>query len=211
MRAAFSARLSRRAAAVLGATALVLTGGVADAGTSAPAKAAGVITKTLNYTCEFPLIGASSLTTKIEVTMPETVKVGELMRATNLSATITVPEATAQALLLFEAETIEGDAEALLAVDANGTLIDVTLPSLKIPSTPVPKTGDLVTVARGPVPGIGVRNPGAIGVSIGNHFSKLTPRKADGSPTELGTFDLPCTQDAGQDPLLARIPVTAAR
>ncbi|MGW0522395.1 DUF6801 domain-containing protein [Crossiella sp. NPDC003009] len=211
MRAAISARLSRRAAAVLGAAALVLTGAVADAGASAPAAASGPITKTLTYTCEFPLIGPSQLTTKIDVTMPETVKVGELMRTTNFSATITVPEATAQALLLFEAETIEGDAEAMLAVDANGALIDVTLPGLRIPSTPVPKTGDLVTVARGPVPGIGVRAPGHIGVSVGDHVSKLTPRKADGSPTELGTFDLACKQDAGQDPLLAKIPVTAAR
>lgn len=211
MRAAFSARLSRRAAAVCGAAALLLAGAVADAGAAAPANASGPITKTLTYTCEFPLIGASQLTTKIEVTMPESVKVGELMRTTNFSATITVPEATAQALLLFEAATIEGEAEALLAVDVNGTVIDVTLPGLRIPSTPVPKTGDLITVARGPVPGIGVRAPGAIGVSVGRHDSKLTPRKADGTPTELGTFDLPCTQDAGQDPLLARIPVTAAK
>ncbi|MBP2477797.1 hypothetical protein JOF53_006669 [Crossiella equi] len=202
MRTAFAARM----AAVLGATALLCpAAAVAGAHT-----ATGPITKSLNYTCEFPLIGPNKLVTKIDVTMPESVKVGQLMRATDLAATITVPEEVAQSLLLFEAETIEGTSEALLAIDANGTPIDVTLPNLVIPKTPVPKTGDLVAVARGPVPGIGVRSPGAIGVAVGDHTSKLTPRKADGSPTELGTFDLVCTQDAGQDPSLARIPVHAA-
>jgi hypothetical protein len=75
--------------------------------------------------------------------------------------------------------------------------------------TPVPETGPLAIAITGPIPGLTVKNPGTVAFGVGSTFTgQVTPRQADGSPTGLGTFPLPCTMDAGQDPALATVTVS---
>lgn len=194
-----------RTAAVLAGLALALVGtGVAHA---AP------VSKTLTYTCEFPLIGADQLQVTISVNLPDSAKVGQPAQATDFKVSVLVPERIVEAFDLFEAKSLDGSAVARFDVkDAAGVSKNVEIPGLTVPSTPIPDTGDLTVPAFGDVPPVTVDNAGQAEVIIGAGFEgKLTPRKADGSPTELGTFDLPCTVDAGQDRKLGEYPVAAAR
>ncbi|MBP2477787.1 hypothetical protein JOF53_006659 [Crossiella equi] len=198
-------RFLTRTAAVLAGAALALTGtGIAQA---AP------VTKTLTYTCEFPLIGPDQMQVTISVNLPDSAVVGQPAQATNFTVSVLVPEHIVEAFDLFEAKSLDGSAVANFSVkDAAGVSKQVNIPGMVVPSTPIPDTGDLTVPASGNVPPTTIDNAGNAEAIVGDNFeATLTPRKADGSPTELGTFTLPCGVNAGQDQKLGNIPVAAAR
>lgn len=173
---------------------------------------AGPVTKTLSYTCEFPLVGPGQVSVDVGLTLPDQAVVGEPSTATDFSAAVTVPEETVNGFDLLGATTVEGSAVITSVVtDSAGTAQDVVIPDAVVPQTPIPETGDLVVTATGDVPPVTIDVAGDASVAVSETFtSTLTPRKADGSETELGTFDLVCTVDEGQDLVLGSIPVQEA-
>ncbi|CAM01649.1 hypothetical protein A8924_2742 [Saccharopolyspora erythraea NRRL 2338] len=206
-----SARTGRAAAVVATAgivslTALAAGPAAADPGaTTAPR---GPVTKDVTFTCEFPMVGARPTQAKVNATFPDSAKVGESINVTDFKVDVTIDEQTADALRLIGGASVEGTAATGVDLNVNGTDLGVTLNGLSIPSTPVPESGPLPTQITGAVPGLTVKQPGQVTFAVGSNFvGKITPKKADGTETELGTFDLPCTLDQGQDPSLATVQV----
>ncbi|MGW0522405.1 DUF6801 domain-containing protein [Crossiella sp. NPDC003009] len=202
----------RHLTTILTRTTAVLAG-LALAAVGAGVAQAVPVTKTLTYTCEFPLIGPDELQVTISVNLPDSAVVGQPAQATDFKVSVLVPERIVEAFDLFEAKSLDGSAVAHFDVkDAAGVSKTVDINGMTVPSTPIPDTGDLTVPATGDVPPTTVDNPGqAQAIVSGGFDAKLTPRKADGSPTELGTFDLPCKENPGQDLKLGEIPVAAAR
>ncbi|MFB9907533.1 DUF6801 domain-containing protein [Allokutzneria oryzae] len=201
--------MNRRGLIALGVTVGV---GASLLGAGAGVAVAGPVSTTLTYSCEFPLIGPYDVSTKIDVTLPDSGTVGQPVQATNLSVTVTVPEDVVAALAIFEAATVDGTATAgAVVTDSAAQAQDLAL-SLTVPSAVIPPTGPLPVLATGTVPPATVANAGTATVSVAPTYqARLTPKKADGSQTDLGTFDLPCTANpATQDRTLGTIPIAAA-
>ncbi|KAA5827148.1 hypothetical protein F1721_29645 [Saccharopolyspora hirsuta] len=168
----------------------------------------GQVTKEVSFTCEFPMVGARPTKAVVNATFPDAGKVGEAINVTDFKVDVVIDAQTADALRLVGGASVEGSASTGVDLKVNGTDLGVTLNGLSIPSTPVPESGELSTTITGPVPGLTIHQPGEVTFAVGSTFlGKITPKQADGSETELGTFDLPCTLDEGQDPALAAVPV----
>ncbi|GAA3359911.1 DUF6801 domain-containing protein [Saccharopolyspora gregorii] len=199
-------RTARRGAALAAGVALAAT--AIGTGTAA----AEPVTTTLGYTCDFPLIGKGPVSTDIAVTLPDSAVAGQPIEATDFSAAVTVPEDTVNGFDLVGAATVEGSATVTAVVtDGAGAAQDVVIRDLPVPSAPIPDSGPLVVTAAGPVPAVTPAAAGAATVSVADSFTAtLTPKKADGSGTLLGTFDLTCTVDPGQDLVLGTVAVTEA-
>ncbi|MCX2729591.1 hypothetical protein OOZ19_05025 [Saccharopolyspora sp. NFXS83] len=199
---------ARRGIAVVAGTVLAVGAAAAGAGVASAAP----VTKTLSYTCAFPLIGNGQVSTDIAVTLPDAAVVGQPIEATDFSAAVSVPEETVNGFDLLGAATVEGSATVTAVVtDGAGSAQDVVIQDLPVPSTPIPESGALVVTAAGPVPAVTPDAAGDATIAVAETFtSKLTPKKADGSETALGTFDLTCTVDAGQDAVLGTVPVAEA-
>jgi hypothetical protein len=167
------------------------------------AGAAADFTLSLNYTCPFPLIGNQSLVTKITTALPDTVVVNQPTPEIPISADVTVPATATQGLNLVGATTIEGTAKANAHLDNAGFGLDIS-PVLTIPKTQVPADGSAFTVhATGKAPSVAFPNAGNSSITVGPYTTTLTPKKDDGTPTGLGTFDSKCTVDTGQNTTLA--------
>lgn len=201
-----------RNSAVLGMVAIAALAGVVTSGTATagPTRVTGAVTKNLTYTCNFPLIGQQHVTAALAITFPDSVKVGEVIQGTDFGVDLTLGGDTVAGLKLIGATTVEGDkASAGVDVKINDTELGVTLNGLSIPVSPVPDSGEVHLKLTGPVPGLTLKTPGQVSFALGSTFAaQITPRKADGTPTGLGSFDPQCALDPGQDTALATVTVT---
>ncbi|MFD0205706.1 MULTISPECIES: DUF6801 domain-containing protein [Saccharothrix] len=185
---------------------LVVAGLLAGVGSGSAAPVQ--VDKTLTFTCPFPLIGNQVLSTRIRATIDAPATVGGELTTTDFSATVTVPPTATQGLTLVGAATVEGSAEAGVTLDNAGSKLDIKIPGLTVPKTPVPAEGAFDVVASGPVPTAVIPKAGTTTVTVGNYSTTLTPKKADGTDTGLGTFTSNCVLDPGQDPTLIRFDVS---
>ncbi|GAA0234202.1 hypothetical protein GCM10010492_36340 [Saccharothrix mutabilis subsp. mutabilis] len=186
-------------------TGLVVAGLLTTVGTGSAAPVQ--VDKTLTFTCPFPLIGNQVLSTRIRATIDTPTTVGGELKTTDFSATVTVPPTATQGLSLVGAATVEGSAEAGVTLDNAGSKLDIKIPGLTVPKTNVPAEGSFDVVASGPVPTAVIPKAGTTTVTVGNYSTTLTPRKADGTETGLGTFTSNCVLDPGQNPELVRFDV----
>ncbi|WP_063797840.1 DUF6801 domain-containing protein [Saccharothrix sp. NRRL B-16348] len=184
---------------------LVVAGLLAGVGTGSAAPVQ--VDKTLTFTCPFPLIGNQVPATRIRATIDAPTSVGGELTTTDFSATVTVPPTATQGLTLVGAATVEGSAEAGVTLDNAGSKLDIKIPGLTVPKTPVPAEGAFDVVASGPVPTAVIPKAGTTTVTVGDYSTTLTPKKADGTDTGLGTFTSHCVLDPGQDPTLIRFDV----
>ncbi|AHH97069.1 hypothetical protein GCM10010174_38340 [Kutzneria viridogrisea] len=177
---------------------------------AAPVRTSGSVTKNLTYTCNFPLIGQQQVNAVLAITFPDSVAVGSVIQPTDFSVGLTLPDNATAGLRLIGATTVEGDkASAGVDVKINDTEIGVTLNGLAIPNSPVPETGPTSLTLSGPIPGLTPKAAGQVSFALGSTFAaQITPKKADGTPTGLGTFDPQCSLDPGQDVALATITVS---
>jgi len=167
----------------------------------------GTVNKTLNYSCVFPSSGTQTVVGTITGTIPPSGAHGSRLQP-NLSISATIPTPVADVLRGASAATVSGKGQVDAVAAYNGSNITVGIPSL-VPSTTVPATGPITGTISPFVPSISVPNAGSIALAAGPELhGTFTPLKADGTPTTLGTFDVPCTLDAGQDPALGTITVT---
>ena len=113
------------------------------------------------------------------------------------TATATVPANATMGLWLVGAKTVEGTATSQTLVDNAGTQQTVVA-DLVVAKTNVPTSGTFNTIATGGTPAITLANAGTTTINVGNFSTTLTPRKADGSTTGLGTFTSNCTLKPGQ-------------
>lgn len=175
-----------------------------------PAAASTPIDKTLSFTCPFPLIGLQKLDVEIKASFEVPSAPGGTFTTSGLAVAVTVPDKSTRGLALVGAASIEGTASAGVTL-ANGSLtLPLALP-LTVAKTAVPASGPFTTSASGSVPPVQLPNAGRTTLTIGGFSARLTPKKADGSFTGLGSFTSDCTLDAGQDPVLLSFDLGASR
>lgn len=183
--------------------------GLAVTATAAPAHAVDPVTLDLNYTCTFPLINQQAVNVHIAVGLPASIDAGVATPPFDVSATASVNANTTAGLSLIGAKTIEGPAVSHVNLQAPS----VSLPDLQVPvsvaKTNVPASGGFDIQAIGQTPSVTFPKPGTGTIDVGNLDLKLTARDANGAPIALpggnadGSFNAPCTVDAGQSTRLA--------
>ncbi|AIG75962.1 Hypothetical protein AJAP_15430 [Amycolatopsis japonica] len=160
------------------------------------------VDKKLSFTCPFPLIGLQKLDVNIKADFEVPTAPGGTLTTSGLTITVTVPDKAARGLNLVGATTIEGTAAAgVTLVNGDANPLPVRLP-LNVAKTDLPPSGTFSTVATGSVPTITLAKPGKTTLTVGDFTTRLTPKKADGSFTGLGSFTSDCALDPGQDPVL---------
>jgi hypothetical protein len=175
-----------------------------NGGTSVPG---GTVNKTLTYSCVFPQSGAQDVTGTITGTIPASAAHGTRMQP-SLSIAATIPAVVADVLRANSSATVSGKGQADAYAAYNGSNITVGVPG-PVPSVAVPASGALTATLSPAVPSISVPNAGSVALAAGPELhGTFTPLQADGTPTALGTFDVPCTLNAGQDPALGTITIT---
>lgn len=175
-----------------------------------PAAASTPIDKKLTFTCPFPLIGWQKLDVEVKASFDVPAAPGGTFTTADLAVAVTVPDKSTRGLALVGAASIEGTASAGVTL-VNGPLtLPLSLP-LTVAKTPVPASGPFTTNASGSVPPVQLPNAGKTTLTIGNFSARLTPKKADGSFTGLGSFTSDCTLDAGQDPVLLAFDLGSSR
>jgi hypothetical protein len=196
-------KVSTRSRAVASGASLVGVAGLVVAGllTASGSGSADPVSLTLNYTCPFPLIGSQSIKVVITSDIPSTIGVGQATPPFDIKAVSTVPATATQGLNLVGAAFIAGTAKSSASVAVPEGNLDVEVP-VDIQKTPVPADGTFDIVATGTTPSLTFTKAGKGTISVGALNMTLTPTKADGSPTGLGTFPSACTQDPGQNNVL---------
>ncbi|WP_216213132.1 DUF6801 domain-containing protein [Amycolatopsis aidingensis] len=182
--------------------------------TSAAAEVDAIeVDKELTYTCEFPYLVPQELSGTVRVSLPDSVEVGERFQAnSDVTIALTLNEDIVTVLNLLEAATFEGTARADVDADISGLRTTLGIPGLRIPVTEVPPEGELPVTITGTMPSLIAYQPGTLTLAAGEEFTAtIDARRVDGSPIELGEFDVTCaitTTDPPQDPHLATIPIT---
>ncbi|GAB2976906.1 fibronectin type III domain-containing protein [Saccharothrix stipae] len=188
-------------------TAIMVVAGLAiGVGTSSAAQ--GDLTQT--YSCPFPLIGDQTVSVDIKTTQPGSVAAGAFTPKLDITAVSNAGPTATQGLRLVGAETIRGTARATSKVTAPGDQGTLTVQvASTVPDQPIPAVGnDLVLNAVGSAPGLRFDQPGTATVEVTDLVLEMTPLRADGSPTDLGTFVADCTPTPNQDTVLQTYDVT---
>ncbi|WHT16000.1 5'-nucleotidase [Crossiella sp. CA-258035] len=195
-------RLAGALATVTVGAMLTAAGVLAGAGTGVAAPPAEL---TLVYSCPFPLIGVKDMSVKITVVgLPDKPVAGQPTPEVEVTAVATVPADATAGLKLVSAATIEGKATADTKLDNAGLALDLKVP-MTFPKTPIPDAGAFDVVAKGKAPSFALPNPGRTTIDVGDFLTTLTPLKADGTPTGLGTFDSACTIKKTEPPQKTRL------
>jgi hypothetical protein len=166
-----------------------------------PADASTPIDKRLSFTCPFPLIGKQKLDVEVKASFEVPSAPGGTFTTADLTVAVTVPDKSTRGLALVGAASIEGTASAGVTLADGSLTLPLALP-LTVAKTAVPASGAFTTQATGSVPPVRLPNAGRTTLTIGDFSTRLTPKKADGSFTGLGSFTSDCTLDPGQDPVL---------
>ncbi|SOD71552.1 hypothetical protein SAMN05892883_1059 [Jatrophihabitans sp. GAS493] len=202
---------------VAGVTALGLVSGVTIAlvggGSAASALAINAVVPT---TCTIPVAGAEDYAAKITATVPDGAKVGDTVQLQNFAITITLNVATTDALQILGATTLEG------SITAGATLSNASPSDLGItatvPVTQVPQTQDangdgpeFDIVATGPSPSATLTTAGTAVLTATTVAAVFNPKNAAGtSVLPVAKQNIPCKFDAGDNLVLASIPVSPA-
>ncbi|WP_344839115.1 DUF6801 domain-containing protein [Actinocorallia longicatena] len=174
---------------------------------AAPAMAEEPPALTLNYTCAFPLIGMQPLVVRISSNLPAQLKVGEKTPAIEIITQDTVSAYAAKGLTTMYTATLSGNASAgAQIVQPNGKVLNLTVPN-KIDPVTLPATGAFDVTSKGGAPAIAFTSAGEGKVTVGDMLLTMTPKDKDGALTGLGTFESECSQDPGQNNVLATIKV----
>lgn len=171
-----------------------------------PGEATRPLSTQLDYTCEFPS-GPRQLGVLISAGYPASGAVGEPIRPDGVTVAVTVPDTALADLTALNAATVAGTAELTVSVNQGTEATTAAWTGLAVPAVPVPAEGDLELVASGPVPSVTVGAPGDVTLTADTLRLELTPKQADGTPTDPATLALACQISAAQDPTLAVIPV----
>ncbi|RZS34099.1 hypothetical protein EV193_110249 [Herbihabitans rhizosphaerae] len=182
---------------------MALSGGVASADPVELAQA---------YDCPYPLIGVQPTKIVIKSDIPPQLPVGQPSPEFQITVDADAGLKATEGLNIVGAKTIEGEGVSNVKLTGPGLDLPLDVP-VTIPSNPVPANGSPLVLKgiTAKAPSITVAQPGTYTVDVTDLFLKMTPKKADGTPTGLGTFESDCTLQQGQPTKLATIEGTAAQ
>ncbi|MGP4029345.1 DUF6801 domain-containing protein [Actinomadura sp. 3N407] len=191
------------AGAALAVAAAMLASSLAGVAGAGPA-AAGPVALGLDYHCTFPLLGPQPVHVELTADVPDQVMVGEVMPGIVVDSVSTVNAESARGLTALYAVTLEGNAlaDATLTVPEMPGGLPVAVDSV-LEKTPIPASGAFTVKGRGKAPDLTFTQAGPGKITVGNLVLTLTPRTDDGGASGLGTFESECTQDPGQNNVLA--------
>ncbi|MFI9272121.1 DUF6801 domain-containing protein [Kitasatospora sp. NPDC052896] len=195
------ARITLGVATAVGAAGGIV--GVLGTGTAA----AQTVSPTLSYTCVFPYIGAQHLSVSMNADVPSSVTVGEPSPKFGISAVTTAPNGLAQGLGFFGVRIIEGTGQASITVTAPQGDIPVSVPAT-IAKTALPPSGPFDIAASGTAPSLTFSQPGNGKITVGGISLHLITEDASGNPTFVGSIDVSCTLDGGQNNVAASFAIT---
>ncbi|MFT4036227.1 MAG: hypothetical protein QM679_11695, partial [Patulibacter sp.] len=127
---------------------------------AAPTAGAVTIEKTLQYTCNFPLMVPQPLTLHITSDIPESTLAGESMEPFEVTANASVSPTATKGLRGLETATLQGTATASVSVALPG---GGTLPVrvyTTIDPTAIPESDSMQTTATGSTPALTFDEPG---------------------------------------------------
>ncbi|REE97799.1 fibronectin type III domain-containing protein [Thermomonospora umbrina] len=197
-----------RTAAVLSAAVTAATGLIGVAGTGTAAADDPISSITLNYRCNFPLIGAKDISAKISMKVPREIPIN----------TAFIPEMTAETfiggdvtegLYVMNAASMRGDGDPTQPSDAARAYVYIKTPTVSNPilgvggvrlrATKVPESGPFMMDAYGKGPQIKSTAEGWGWIQIAQRLQvQVTPLDNSGKPTALGTLAAECWQKPGQ-------------
>ncbi|MFF2963307.1 DUF6801 domain-containing protein [Streptomyces sp. NPDC057963] len=182
----------------LGAAAAVLAVGVGVAGSGVAT--ARPVSRTLHYTCNFPVIGGQPVTVQVNADVPRSDTVGVPTGPFPIDVVATVSSLFTKGLNFLGAHSVEGTAQGNVNVAAPQGDFSVGIP-FTIPNTTVPASGSFRVPVTGSAPSLRFTRPGTGRLTAGDINLHLAARDANGNPT-LGKLDLPCTLDNGQNDVI---------
>jgi len=179
------------------------TGLAALSAAGASATGAQAASKTLTFSCNYPIVGAQPLSVAIDAALPSSVPSGTPTDQYDVTAVATAGGDTALGLDTVGATSIEGTATAAATVKAPGGDQSVSVPVTIAPYSVPAGATDLTLNASGKTPALTLPSPGSASVTVDALSLNLTAKHADGSPVVLGsasdsdgdpnTFDVTCT------------------
>ena len=190
----------------LAAAGVTLAGITVAVSGSSPAAGQQVATAALRYTCTSPA-GREHVSLQVKDTFPDTAVMGQPIRPSRASLTVTLPHAAA-ARLKASSVSLTAGLNTLVAVD--GMTAVSTWPDLAAPATAVPADGDLTVTATGVPPAVTVNTPGDATFTAANLSFVLSPATSGGRVTSPVLTPTKCTLAAGQHAALATVAVTAS-
>lgn len=180
---------------------------VGIAGTGSAAAEPAPVSLTLEYRCDYPLIGMKEIVAEATAVLPDEVTMGPgggTLKGFTISAETTIGADTTEGLYTMNAATIEGFATASATVSRPGSSSIGAKAFLRIAGTRVPESGPFQVDASAfrATPDIVSPNEGWATINVGNLVLSVTPKDKDGNPTALGTLNVTCYQKPGQNNVL---------
>lgn len=172
----------------IGAAGLIAVAGLAGAGIAAPVASAQTAV-TMNYTCDFPILGDETVAITITATAPSSVTPGQSFSLTGVQSTSVISAAVATDLALIES-SISGTVTTFDTNATNATPATVNGAATPISFGPVPVTsGDPITI-------VAPATPETVGPFTAGSSGTVTITPGDISlVTALGgtNYTVPCT------------------
>ncbi|WP_327175372.1 hypothetical protein OG599_08670 [Streptomyces sp. NBC_01335] len=194
----------------LGAVVVLVWVSALLAGPGAGTATAQPFSLTLKYACTFLGIGVEDITAKVSLDLPMSHRVGEPSHRFAIHAQATVGPTLRGGLDLAGAEYVEGTLEASTRVAAPEGNLAIAVP-LTIARTAVLSSGSLVIPATGVAPSRTFSEPGPADIVLGDFSVRLKLKNGDGGPALVSSLDVSCTPRAGQNTVIARFGIDAAR
>nr|WP_280696798.1 DUF6801 domain-containing protein [Kitasatospora sp. GP82] len=144
---------------------------------------------------------------RMDADVPNSVAVGEPSQKFGISAVTTAPNGLAQGLGFFGVRIIEGTGQASITVTAPQGDIPVSVPAI-IAKTALPQSGPFDLAGSGTAPSLTFSQPGNGKITVGGISLHLITEDASGNPTFVGSIDVSCTLDGGQNNIAASFAIT---
>ena len=193
---------SKQLFALVGIAGMATAGAVAVLGSGNTA-GADPISKVLDYTCVYPIVGSQNLHLTINTDIPKVITTNTPTGKIQVSATAVINSDTVDGLNTINAAMISGTAKAAVSIQSPDGSLPLSI-TTTFPMANVPASGPLTVVATGSAPSLSFTNTGPLTITMGNLTLNVQAMQPDGSAvTGIDLSAVPCTIDAGQNPVLA--------
>lgn len=167
------------------------------------------VTRSVLSTCDFPTAGARPATTSVTAAFPVAAPPDGQVVASDVGASVALPEPTVAALRAAGAKSIEGLAYLDLTVTQSGEP-GAGQVRLEIPAQPLPEAGELVVAGPAEMDPVPTGRPGELTVALAPPRLALVLGTEDGGLiTEQSVAVASCTLAPDQDLTLTTVAVVA--
>jgi len=199
---------ARRLVALASVTGMAAAGAVAVLAVGNGGAGADPVSKQLDYTCTYPLVGAQNVHLTVNTDIPKTIQAGVQIPLIQINGIARLSADTVDGLNTISAANIEGTADwygNINSPDGNLPLhIIATVPKV---ATPASGTEDVHFTATAPKltfsnTGHGVITIGSVNAAISDMIFHIKPTDPSGAVVPINLDPVQCKIDAGQNQTL---------